>query len=474
MAEKKQQQLTKSDIRNALAEDNPQRNSGLSIPMRMESDTLPQSQPDHTYRFALNAVIEDRTDIGMIRTEESNEVAFNLDNVFVQRDQVVTITVYLNIRISGLRFYNKSLYKQWTLHSLSEFYNKLENIHNEISAIISTSSYNLEAQSAFCYGPNNIPQYNTGSQAAAYITEYKNYVLNVYAVRKDVVIIPAIITPIDYIDGWKELIVKELNTGDTISSSTYSSIELSDFVDNGFQLNTDTTKPFAEIKTKSGSVLLYDDDTYTISGLETSITWFVESKWDKCIISPYPSGGDNYDMINLLEDDERLPIFNYTPIDTYSLIYFDLRGSDVESWMNEISVSCNGNLLTKVESFLDLVNNSFCVEGVDLYVRTEIEEMKIISVKTNYYDYSKDFVFVCDRQLADPVITVNSNYRQFKCTMTGGNANGITFRYRFDDSGEWQTIGYNTLTYYPANVSKVSVHAVKEGWNNSNTVEENL
>lgn len=469
MAEKKQQQLTKSDIRNALAEDNPQRNSGLCIPMRMESDTLPQSQPDHTYRFALNAVIEDRTDIGMVRTEESNEAAFNLNEVFRPKAIIygIEVNVYLKLRIVGIGYNDPVFIIGEKYTSVSDFEEDKDDIKSWL-ANYSSSNFNITG-----YQVNEFRDL-TLSQAQDKIDEYKNYKIYIYAVSLNQIYIPTDIETTGNIGeslSWTRIDTK---VGNTISSSTYSSIELSDFVDNGYQLNTDATKPFAEVKTNGGSKLLYNDDTYTVTGLETSIAWFVESKWDKCVISPTPSNISDCDTITSLLVDERLPMYNYTPIDNYSIIYFDLGGSDVESWINEIIVTCNGDTLTKVDEFSDLIDNSFCVDGVDVFVRTDIEESKIISFKTSYYDYSVDFVFVCDRTLPDPIITVNLGYRQFKCTMTGGSANGITFRYRFDDTGEWQVLGYNTLTYYPANVSKVSVYAVKEGWNNSNTVEENL
>lgn len=471
MAEKKQQQLTKSDIRNALAEDNPQRNSGLSIPMRMESDTLPQSQPDHTYRFALNAVIEDRTDIGMVRTEESNEVAFNLNEVFNPKSTMhgIEVNVYLQLYISGIG-YNDAIFIEGARYSSkSDFDAEKDDIKLWLENYSSPDFQITEYRVNEFYHLNLI-------QAKNQIDEYKNYKIYVYAIALNQVYIPTDIETTGNIGeslSWTRIDPK---VGDTISSSTYSSIELSDFVNNGYQLNTDTTKPFAEIKTKSGSMQLYDDDTYTISGLETSITWFVESSWDKCDLYAVPDNYTGCDTISSLIVDERLSMYYNIPVGTSSIIYIKLTGDyEPQLWMKEVEVFCNGEKLTKVTSTDDLADGCFYYGGgIYMLVQTIPQDMMILSFKMSYYDYSKDIVFVNDRQLADPIITVNSNYRQFKCTMTGGNANGITFRYRFDDSGEWQTIGYNTLTYYPANVSKVSVYAVKEGWNNSNTVEENL
>jgi len=471
MAEKKQQQLTKSDIRNALAEDNPQRNSGLSIPMRMESDTLPQSQPDHTYRFALNAVIEDRTDIGMVRTEESNEAAFNLNEVFNPKSTIhgIEVNVYLQLYISGIGYNDAIFIEGARYNSKSDFEAEKDDIKLWLENY-SSSDFQITE-----YRVNEFYHLDL-TQAKNQIDEYKNYKIYIYAIVLNQVYIPTDIETTGNIGeslSWTRI---DLQVGDTISSSTYSSIELSDFVDNGYQLNTDTTKPFAEIKTKNGSVLLYDDDTYTISGLETSITWFVEPLWEKCDVNIFPDNYTGCDTISSLLVDERLPIYYNVPVGDSSLLCVKFTGDyEPQLFMKEITLFCNGEPLTKVNSMDDLTDGCFYYgNGIYAIAQVKVQEQLVLSAKMSYYDYSKDVVFINNRQLADPIITVNSNYRQFKCTMTGGSANGITFRYRFDDSGEWQVVGYNTLTYYPANVSKVSVYAVKEGWNNSNTVEENL
>lgn len=48
-------------------------NNNIVIPrLGMVSDTLPEEQPDNTYRMALNSVAEDYDDKGALRTEESN------------------------------------------------------------------------------------------------------------------------------------------------------------------------------------------------------------------------------------------------------------------------------------------------------------------------------------------------------------------------------------------------------------------
>ena len=55
-----------------MAEEKENNNNIVMPRLGMVSDTLPEEQPDNTYRMALNAVAEDYDDKGALRTEESN------------------------------------------------------------------------------------------------------------------------------------------------------------------------------------------------------------------------------------------------------------------------------------------------------------------------------------------------------------------------------------------------------------------
>lgn len=69
----KDRNISLNDIRSAMAEEHPERDAGLSTFMAMTSDSMEEQQPDGTYRFALNAVNEDRNEVGRLQNEESNE-----------------------------------------------------------------------------------------------------------------------------------------------------------------------------------------------------------------------------------------------------------------------------------------------------------------------------------------------------------------------------------------------------------------
>lgn len=68
-----------------LSELNEKNNNGRDasiIPLiAMSSDSVEEQQPNNTYRFALNAIIEDRNEFGRIQNEESNEKCFRIKDV---------------------------------------------------------------------------------------------------------------------------------------------------------------------------------------------------------------------------------------------------------------------------------------------------------------------------------------------------------------------------------------------------------
>lgn len=76
--EKDERALSMQDLRGAMAEEHPERDAGMSAFMAMTSDTVEEQQPDGTYRFALNAVIEDRETTGRLQNEESNEECIDI------------------------------------------------------------------------------------------------------------------------------------------------------------------------------------------------------------------------------------------------------------------------------------------------------------------------------------------------------------------------------------------------------------
>lgn len=78
--EKDERGLSMQDLRSAMAEEHPERDAGLSAAMAMSSDTIEEQQPDGTYRFALNGVMEDRETTGRLQNEESNEECIDITN----------------------------------------------------------------------------------------------------------------------------------------------------------------------------------------------------------------------------------------------------------------------------------------------------------------------------------------------------------------------------------------------------------
>ena len=78
---KEERNLSLNDIRGAMAEEHPERDAGLNAFMAMASDTMEEQQPDGTYRFALNAVNEDRNEAGRLQNEESNEECFRIKDI---------------------------------------------------------------------------------------------------------------------------------------------------------------------------------------------------------------------------------------------------------------------------------------------------------------------------------------------------------------------------------------------------------
>lgn len=80
--EKDKRVLSMQDLRGAMAEEHPERDAGMSAFMAMTSDTVEEQQPEGTYRFALNGVMEDRETTGRLQNEESNEECIDItDNV---------------------------------------------------------------------------------------------------------------------------------------------------------------------------------------------------------------------------------------------------------------------------------------------------------------------------------------------------------------------------------------------------------
>lgn len=76
--EKDERGLSMQDLRSAMAEEHPERDAGMSAFMAMTSDTVEEQQPDGTYRFALNGVMEDRETAGRLQNEESNEECIDI------------------------------------------------------------------------------------------------------------------------------------------------------------------------------------------------------------------------------------------------------------------------------------------------------------------------------------------------------------------------------------------------------------
>lgn len=70
--------LSMQDLRGAMAEEHPERDAGMSAFMAMTSDTIEEQQPEGTYRFALNGVMEDRETAGRLQNEESNEECIDI------------------------------------------------------------------------------------------------------------------------------------------------------------------------------------------------------------------------------------------------------------------------------------------------------------------------------------------------------------------------------------------------------------
>jgi len=87
--EKDERSLSMQDLRGAMAEEHPERDAGLSAMMVMSSDTVEEQQPEGTYRFALNGVMEDRETTGMLQNEESNEECIDITG-----DNPTEYTVY--------------------------------------------------------------------------------------------------------------------------------------------------------------------------------------------------------------------------------------------------------------------------------------------------------------------------------------------------------------------------------------------
>jgi len=82
--EKNERSLSMQDLRGAMAEEHPERDAGINAFVAMTSDTIEEQQPDGTYRFALNAVNEDRNEAGRLQNEESNEECFKIEDIEVK------------------------------------------------------------------------------------------------------------------------------------------------------------------------------------------------------------------------------------------------------------------------------------------------------------------------------------------------------------------------------------------------------
>lgn len=108
--ETEDERLRKRHLRNQVSD------FGASIPLLMSSDTREDQQPDNTFRAALNAVIEDRNQIGTIQNEESNEVCFEIPSDEVHEEQVLGHVIYTNCctKEKAVEFY----YTESTVSSL--------------------------------------------------------------------------------------------------------------------------------------------------------------------------------------------------------------------------------------------------------------------------------------------------------------------------------------------------------------------
>lgn len=87
----KERSLSMNDLRGAMAEEHPERDAGLNSFVAMSSDTIEEQQPDGTYRFALNAVNEDRNETVRLQNEESNEECFRLNDIEAKGEVIAAL-----------------------------------------------------------------------------------------------------------------------------------------------------------------------------------------------------------------------------------------------------------------------------------------------------------------------------------------------------------------------------------------------
>lgn len=79
----KENEIEKREMKN--------RAPSVIVPMMMYSDCNPERQPESTYRFALNGVMEDRETLGRLQNEESNEECIELGNLNVKGEVLAAL-----------------------------------------------------------------------------------------------------------------------------------------------------------------------------------------------------------------------------------------------------------------------------------------------------------------------------------------------------------------------------------------------
>lgn len=150
--------------RSGKGQDNKIKNTGIIQPLLMYNDNIPESQKEGTFRFALNAMLEDRNTKDRIQNEESNERCVNLQDTDYEK------TYYLKVSGCCGRSNGNMMLKVYyytDLISLNHIiFDLLPNVNDDCDLyqtdtwdIIGTNVSNASRISVYDYIANNFGDY---------------------------------------------------------------------------------------------------------------------------------------------------------------------------------------------------------------------------------------------------------------------------------------------------------------------------